>query len=195
MLPKSEYVAERLLAHLYAVGAIASLVTTICMTIIWLHWRVVLNTCAGSFQTYPSYYDERDCGCFLWGTNTQTYFVGSHVGFCYWSAFGLILPLFLCVCYGWYHIYRVCCRPVRPRQGKAQIHQRSTEILQLTVEQDIIEDEISPYFWTPAIIVAGTMFIYSLVHAIMTTHGIFMTCDRYRNQIIRNVHASGPYVS
>lgn len=195
MLPRSEYYAERYLAYLYTIGGVCSLVVTICMIIIWLYWRIVLNTCAGSFQRHASYYDEYDCGCFLWGTDTQTYFVGSHVGYCYWSAFGLILPLFVSFCYGCYHMYRVCCRPIRPRHAKAEMHQRSTEILQLTVEQDIMEDEISPYFWTPVLAVSGTMFIYCLVHAIMTTHGIFMTCDRYRNKIIKSVHATGQFVS
>lgn len=197
MLPRVEYVAERYLAHLYVISGVSSLLTTICMSIIWLHWRVVLNTCAGGFQSYYSYYDEKDCGCFLWGKDTQTYFVGSNIGYCIWAWVGPLIPLFVCLCYGWYHVYRVCCRTVRPsdRRGKMEVRQRSTEILQLTVEQEMVEDEISPYFWTPAIIISAIMLIYTLVHAIMITHGLISTCDQYRGQIIKNVHATGPFVS
>lgn len=74
------YSSERYLAYLYSIGAFASLLCTICMAVVWLHWRVVLNTCAGNFQSYASYYDEKDCGCILYARDTLTYFVGSDIG-------------------------------------------------------------------------------------------------------------------
>lgn len=153
------------------------------------------NTCAGSFQTYYSYYDEKDCGCFLWGKDTLSYFVGSDIGFCYWAVFGLILTILVSFFYGCYHGYRQWCRTQRPREAKMNLRQRSTEIMQLTVEQDMTEDEISPYWWTPASVIAFFMFIYCLVHAIMLTDGIFATCKAYRNRIIKSIHGTGQIVS
>lgn len=130
------YSAERYLALLYTIGGVASFLHIICTAIVWLHWRVVLNTCAGNFQSYTSYYDERDCGCIFYARDTLSYFVGSDAGFCYWAAFGLVIPLLFCFVFGCYHVYRVCCRSNKPRSGKMQIRQRSTEIMQLTIEQE-----------------------------------------------------------
>lgn len=150
------YSAERYLALLYTVGgggfinitwsfvmtstsnllSVASFLHIICTAVVWLHWRVVLNTCAGNFQSYTSYYDERDCGCIFYARDTLSYFVGSDAGFCYWAAFGLVIPLLFSFVFGCYHVYRVCCRSNKPRSGKMQIRQQSTEIMQLTIEQE-----------------------------------------------------------
>lgn len=145
--------------------------------------------------------------------------MGSDIGFCYWAVFGLILTLLVSFFYGCYHNYRYCCRTQRPREAKMNLRQRSTEVMQLTVEQEITEDEISPYFWTPACVIAFFMVIYTLgenhinieliiilnflhfscfytlVHAIMLTDGIFSTCKSYRNRIVKYVHATGQLVS
>lgn len=73
--------------------------------------------------------------------------------------------------------------------------QRSTEILQLTVEQDVASaDDVSPYFWSPATIIAFVMTIYTLVHAIILTDGFFTTCKQYRNRVVKYVHATGQMV-
>jgi len=187
------YNSERYLAYLYSIGGVASLLCTICMAIVWLHWRVVLNTCAGNFQSYASYYDERDCGCIIYARDTLSYFVGSDVGYCYWATFGMIIPLFFCFIFGCYHVYRVCCRGVsKPRTGKMHVHQRSTEIIQLTVEQEEQkQNDVSPYFWSPASIVAIVMIIYTLVHSIMLTDGYLSTCKQYRNRVIKYINANG----
>lgn len=161
-----------------------------------LHWRIVLNTCAGNFQSYSSYYDERDCGCILFARDTLTYFVGSYIGYCYWATFGLVFSLLFCFIFGCFHVYRVCCKTPKPRSGKMEIRQRSTEVMQLTVEQEIQEvDGISPYFWTPASIIALIMVIYGFVHAIMLTDGFLTTCKQYRNRVIKHTLAKGEMVS
>jgi hypothetical protein len=153
-----------------------------------------LNTCAGNFQSYASYYDEHDCGCFLYAKDTLSYFVGSHVGYCYYTTFALILPLLFSFIFGCYHVYRVCCRSNKPRSGKMEVRQRSAEIMQLTIEQEDMQDDISPYFWTPTSIIAIFMVVYTLVHAILLTDGFFSTCKQYRNRIVKNVHATGQLV-
>jgi len=186
------YNAERYLAFLYTTGGVASLIQIICTAIVWLHWRVVLNTCAGNFQSYTSYYDERDCGCILYGRDTLSYFVGSHVGYCYWATFGLVIPLIFSFIFGCYHVYRVCCRSNKPRQGKMHVHQRSTEVIQLTVEQEMAQvDDVSPYFWTPAMIIGIIIAIYSLVHAILMLDGFLSTCKQYRNRVLKHINAIG----
>lgn len=195
MLPL--YNSERYLAYLYSIAGFASLLCTICMAVVWLHWRVVLNTCAGNFQSYASYYDERDCGCILYARDTLTYFVGSHVSWCYWATFGLIIPLIFCFGYGCYHVYRVCCKTQKPQHAKMRARQRSTEVMELTIEQEDrpVADDISPYYWTPASIIAFLMLVYTLVHAIMLTDGFFSTCKQYRNRVVKYVHATGQMVS
>lgn len=156
----------------------------------------VLNTCAGNFQSYSSYYDERDCGCFLFAKDTLTYFVGSAIGYCVWGTFGLVLSLLFCFIFGCYHVYRVCCKTQKPRSGKMEVRQRSTEIMQLTIEQELQEaDDISPYYWTPATIIASIMVIYCFVHSVMLTDGFFSTCKQYRNRVIKHTLAKGEMVS
>lgn len=119
------YIAEKYLAYLYSIGGTLCLLCTICMAIIWNHWRVVLNTCAGNFQSYPSYYDERDCGCILFASDTLSYFVGGSVGHCYWITFGLLVPLAFCFIFGCYHVFRVCFKTQnKPRSGKMHMRQR-----------------------------------------------------------------------
>lgn len=76
-----------------------------------------------------------------------------------------------------------------------EVHQRSTEIIQLTVDQDVGGDDVSPYFWTPASIIAIVMTIYTLVHAIILTDGFFSTCKQYRSRVVKYVHATGQMVS
>lgn len=119
------YRSERFLACFYTVGCLCTLLVTICTSIIWLHWRVVLNTCAGNFQTYPSYYDEKDCGCFLYASDTLSYFVGSNVGWCYFGAFAPILPLSVFFILACFHVFRVCFKSEgRPRAAKTEISHR-----------------------------------------------------------------------
>lgn len=116
--------------------------------------------------------------------------------FSYYATFAQIIPLVFCFIFGCYHVYRVCCRTAnKPRTGKMEGRQRSTEILQLTVEQDVVSaDDVSPYFWSPATIIALVMTIYTLVHAIILTDGFFTTCKQYRNRVVKYVHATGQMV-
>lgn len=118
------------------------------------------------------------------------------IAFSYYATFAQILPLLFCFIFGCYHVYRVCCKTVhKPRTGKMEVRQRSTEIIQLTVEQDVGDDDVSPYFWTPASIIAIVMTIYTLVHAIILTDGFLSTCKQYRNRVVKYVHATGQMVS
>lgn len=75
-----------------------------------------------------------------------------------------------------------------------EVRQRSQEIMQLTIEQEDMQDDVSPYFWTPASVIAFLMVVYSLVHAIMLTDGFFSTCKQYRNRVVKYVHATGQMV-
>lgn len=77
-----------------------------------------------------------------------------------------------------------------------EVRQRSTEIMQLTIEQELQEtDDISPYYWTPATIIAFFMVIYTFVHSVMLTDGFFSTCKQYRNRVIKHTLAKGEMVS
>lgn len=121
----SPYSSERLLAVFYSIGTLCTFLVCICMSILWVHWRVVLNTCAGNFQSWPSYYDERDCGCFLYASDTLSYFVGSYIGWCYFAAFGIILPLVSFFIFGSYHVFRVCFgKSQKPRSAKTEVTHR-----------------------------------------------------------------------
>lgn len=71
---------------------------------------------------------------------------------------------------------------------------RSQEIMTLTIEQEMVQDGISPYYWTPAASISAVMIIYTLVHAIMLSDGFFKTCKQYRNEVVKNVHATGNMV-
>ena len=71
---------------------------------------------------------------------------------------------------------------------------RSQEIMTLTIEQETVHDGISPYYWTPAAGISAFMIIYTLVHAIMLSDGFFKTCKQYRNEVVKNVRASGDMV-
>lgn len=68
-----------------------------------------------------------------------------------------------------------------------EIRQRSTEIMQLTVEQELQEDDSSPYLWAPATVIAFIMNVFTLVHSIMLTDGFFSTCKQYRNRVVKYV--------
>lgn len=77
-----------------------------------------------------------------------------------------------------------------------EVRQRSTEIMQLTIEQELQEtDDISPYYWTPTTIIAFFMVIYCFVHSVMLTDGFFSTCKQYRNRVIKHTLAKGEMVS
>lgn len=77
-----------------------------------------------------------------------------------------------------------------------QVRARSSEILELNVEQEDREptDNISPYYWTPATVIAFLFIVYNLVFAIMLTDGFFSTCKQYRNRVVKYTHASGQMV-
>ncbi|CRL08159.1 CLUMA_CG020955, isoform A [Clunio marinus] len=189
------YNTERYLAALYSLGGFFSLLSTISMAIVWMHWRVVLNTCAGDFHSYQSYYDEHDCGCILYAKDTLSYFVGSDIWICFWATFASILPLIFCFVFGCYHVYRVCCRSTPPRRAKTELHQRSNEVMQLTVEEDIVEEnDISPYYWTPVTIIAIIMVFYTLSHAVTVSDGFRSTCKQYRNTVVKYIQAQGQMV-
>jgi hypothetical protein len=67
--------------------------------------------------------------------------------------------------------------------------------MQLTIEDEMRnQDTVSPYFWMPAIFISIIMCIYSIVHAIIVTDGLFYTCKQYRNRIVKYTHASGQMV-
>lgn len=96
---------------------------------------------------------------------------------------------------GLFHVFRVCFNNKgKPRKGTTTVRQRSGDIIVMTTEAELAEDDISPYYWTPVAVIAGFFTIYTLVHAIMLTDGFFKTCKQYRYELVKHIQAGGPMV-
>lgn len=66
--------------------------------------------------------------------------------------------------------------------------------MQLTIEQEMIHEDVSPKYWGPAGTIAILMMIYSIIHATWLTAGFFSTCKQYRNQVVKQFLATGQMV-
>lgn len=183
---------EKLLAIFYPLVVACGFICSVTTAVAWNHWKYVLDTCVQS--SYTSIY-EVNCGCILKGLSTITYFIGGHVGYCHWATFGLLLPIFVAIIFGCYHVWRVCFGVRRRRYAQHTVRQRSADIIVMTAKTEMTDNEVSPYWWIPASVAAIIMFIYTLVHAAMYLDGFLQSCRQYRNEIIKYVHATGPLVA
>lgn len=112
---------EKLLAIFYPLIVACGFICSVTTAVAWNHWKYVLDTCVT--PSYTSYY-EVNCGCILKGLSTITYFVGGHVGYCHWATFGLLLPIFVAIIFGCYHVWRVCFGIRGKRHGQQTVRQR-----------------------------------------------------------------------
>lgn len=110
----SQYETERWLAWCYPLLILFSFIGAICTAVAWNHWKMVLDTCV-----------DWNCGCFLYGSSTPTYYIGGHIAYCHWSVYGLIIPMAFAIIFGTFHVFRVCIGNVgRPRRGVASVRQK-----------------------------------------------------------------------
>ncbi|XP_059617598.1 uncharacterized protein LOC132262357 [Phlebotomus argentipes] len=179
-----EYTLERLLAWFYPLIAAFSLVATVTFAVAWNHWKYVLDTC-----------DPRlFCGCIFNARSTPTYFVGSHVAYCYWATVGPLLGAAVAVFFGTYHVWRVCMGKGRSRTGTTTVKQRSGDVIVMTTRTELTDDSISPYWWVPSSIAACFMTLYTLTHAAMALDGFLYACRQYRIELTKYMRATGPLV-
>lgn len=109
---------EKLLAIFYPSVVACGFICSVTTAVAWNHWKYVLDTCVSTN------YWEVNCGCILKGLSTITYFVGGHVGYCHWATFGLLLPMFVAIVFGCYHVWRVCFGVRGKRHGQQTVRQR-----------------------------------------------------------------------
>lgn len=109
---------EKLLAIFYPLVVACGFICSVTTAVAWSHWKYVLDTCVST-----SYY-EVNCGCILKGLSTITYFIGGHVGYCHWATFGLLLPMFIAIIFGCYHVWRICFGVRGKRHGQQTVRQR-----------------------------------------------------------------------
>ena len=112
-----QYSAEKGLAIFYPIVIALSFICSVTSAIAWTHWKYVLDACP-----------ETNCGCYLYGRTTYTYFEGGHIAYCHLAVYGLILPIIFGVIFGCYHVYRVCMGTGKRRSGKTHIRQRYMRI-------------------------------------------------------------------
>lgn len=113
---------EKLLAIFYPLVVACGFICSVTTAVAWSHWKYVLNTCVPTGTDY--YNNERNCGCILKGLSTITYFIGGHYGYCIWATFGLLLPMFVAIIFGCYHVWRVCFGVRGRRHGQHTVRQR-----------------------------------------------------------------------
>ncbi|XP_013102486.1 uncharacterized protein LOC106083780 [Stomoxys calcitrans] len=177
------YAAERSLAYLYPIVIASSVICCVTSGIGWSHWRYALNGCP-----------ETNCGCYLYGRNTFRSFDGGHIAYCHYATYGLILPLLFCVSLGIYHVYRVCLGTGKRKSGTTTIRQRSGDMIVVTTESEITDNDVSPYYWMPTSVIACIMALYTLVYASIYTNGFDVTCKQYREALLKDIQGSGNIV-
>lgn len=64
----------------------------------------------------------------------------------------------------------------------------------VTTESELGDNDISPYYWTPASIIACIMFVYTLVYASIFTDGFDATCKEYRLALLKEIQGVGNIV-
>lgn len=89
--------AERALGLLYSAAACTSVTSTVALVVAWQHWAWTLDTCI-----------DVNCGCILYGVKTFSSFVGGDVKLCHFTSYGLLPPIIIGLCLGFYHGYRAC---------------------------------------------------------------------------------------
>lgn len=178
-----QYAAEVALAYLYPTVMLTSAICCITSGVAWAHWRYVLNACP-----------ETDCGCVLHGRTTYLSFEGGHIAYCHFATYGLLLPLLFAIVLGIYHVYRVCMGTAKRKSGTTTIRQRSGDMIVVTTESELSDNGISPYYWIPALTIAGIMAVYTLVYASIFTDGFEVTCKQYREALLKEIQGVGNIV-
>lgn len=176
--------SEKYLSICYPLLIVFGLVCLITSAIAWNHWKYVLDTCV-----------ERNCGCILNGVSTITYFTGGHIAYCHYATFALILSVGASVVFGSYHVWRTCMTTDVRKASRHSVRQRSGEMIIMTAQSEIDDNEISSKYWTVAAIVSGFMILYTLIHAIIYIDGAWQSCKQYRNELIKYMHATGTLVN
>lgn len=177
------YSAERGLAILYPLIIGLSFIASVTSAVAWAHWKYVLDTCV-----------ETNCGCFLFGTSTRTYFTGGHVAYCHFAVYGLVLPVIFAIIFSCYHVYRVCMGTGKRQAGTMTVKQKSGEVMVITAQSEVTDTDISPYYWIPASVISSIMALYSLIYASIYTAGFNQSCSQYRIELTKAMAATGNLV-
>ncbi|XP_065367557.1 uncharacterized protein LOC135960240 [Calliphora vicina] len=177
------YGAERALAYFYPLVIVSSVICCITSAVAWTHWRYVLNACP-----------DTNCGCYLHAQSTFHSFQGGPIAYCHYATYGQLLPLLFCVVLGIYHVYRVCMGTAKRKTGTTTIRQRSGDMVVVTTESELTDNDISPYYWLPTSIIACFMAIYTLIYASIYTDGFEVTCKQYRESLLKEIQGVGNIV-
>lgn len=65
----------------------------------------------------------------------------------------------------------------------------------MTSRSEMTEEGVSPYYWIPSAVLGSIICIFTLVYASMYTAGFVRTCNQYRQELVKYMHASGDLVA
>lgn len=71
---------------------------------------------------------------------------------------------------------------------------RSGDMVVVTTESELTDNDISPYYWLPTSIIACIMALYTLVYASIYTDGFEVTCKQYREALLKEIQGVGNIV-
>ena len=91
------YERERQLSILCGISLCLCITTIAGITVPWVHWKDILNTCI-----------DFSCECILYGTDYLNVFTGGKPSLCYFTTFASVPVLIIAVFLAGYHGYRVC---------------------------------------------------------------------------------------
>ncbi|KAF6207992.1 hypothetical protein GE061_016441 [Apolygus lucorum] len=172
--------ADKYLSWLYVISSASSLLSLICISIVWFYWSRTLNTC----QTSDTDYTNGNCGCILFGTWGEFYFRGGGITVCY---FVTLAPLPVVIWSGilaLYHGYRACC---------------SVTPIKLTLITKDRVKSINTQLWPLGLMVFFTVMSTSILVLMLTSLlvmivGYNQTCHQYKKFIVSNLNANGALV-
>lgn len=176
--------SEKYLSICYPLLVVFGLMCLITSAVAWNHWKYVLDTCV-----------ERNCGCILNGVTTISFFTGGHIAYCHYVTFALLLSIAAALVFGSYHVWRSCMSNDVRRVSRHSVRQRSGEMIIMTAQSEIDDNEISSTYWTVAAMVSGFMILYTLIHAIIYIDGAWESCKQYRNELVKHMSGTGTLVS
>lgn len=64
----------------------------------------------------------------------------------------------------------------------------------VTTESELTDNGVSPYYWSPAALVASIMAVYTLIYASIYTDGFEVTCKQYREALLKEIQGVGNIV-
>lgn len=178
-----QFTIERGLAILYPLIIALSFICCVTSAVAWTHWKYVLDTCI-----------ETNCGCYLFGLSSRTYFTGGHVAYCHFAVYGLVFPVIFAIIFGCFHVFRVCMGSGKRKTGTATVKQRSGEMIVITTQSEVQDNDVSPYYWTPSSVISAIMSLYTLIYAAIYTAGFNQSCNQYRIELIKYIQATGNLV-